>query len=338
MLPVGKLEPDFLRYLLQRYARTDDRVLVGAAVGEDATVIDFGPTCLIAKTDPITFATDEIGWYAVNVNANDIAVAGGQPRWFLATILLPEGRSDEPMVEGILRQLSDACAQLGVSLCGGHTEVTYGLERPIVIGQMLGEVPRDGIVRSGGGRAGDALLLSKGIAIEATAIIAREKGDELATRHPAEFLQRCRRMLHEPGISVLREARLAIEAGTVNAMHDPTEGGVATGIRELAGASGLGAEIDEAALPVLPETRTLCAEFGLDPLGVIASGSLLLAAPRDSARQILAAWEAAGIGGAAIGRLTTPDGGLVLRRGARRQPLPEFRRDEITRLFETEGG
>ncbi len=148
MLPVGKLEPGFLHYLLQRYTQADERILAGAAIGEDATVIDFGQTCLVAKTDPITFATDEIGWYAVNVNANDIAVTGGIPRWFLATILLPEGRADEALTEEILRQLSSACAEIGVSLCGGHTEVTYGLDRPIVVGQMLGEVPRDGIVTS----------------------------------------------------------------------------------------------------------------------------------------------------------------------------------------------
>ena len=334
MLPVGKLEPGFLHYLLERYTRVDERVLVGAAIGEDATVIDFGATCLVAKTDPITFATDEIGWYAVNVNANDIAVTGGIPRWFLATLLLPEGRADERLTEDILRQLATACAEIGVSLCGGHTEVTYGLDRPIVVGQMLGEVSRDGIVTSRGGRPGDDLLLSKGIAIEATAIIAREKADDLERRHSAAFLSHCREMLHAPGISVLKEARLAVETARVHAMHDPTEGGLATGVRELALASHCGVVIDEAAIPVLPETRVLCDEYGLDPLGVIASGALLLASSPEDTPRIVERWQAAGIAGTVIGRLVEAGEGLALVRDGHRRRLPEFRRDEITRIFE----
>lgn len=337
ILPLGKLEPGFLDHLLGRYTRSDERVLVGSSVGEDATVIDFGPTCLVAKTDPITFATDEIGWYAVNINANDIAVTGGVPRWFLATILLPEGKTDEALVEDIFRQLSDACAQLNVSLCGGHTEVTYGLDRPIVVGQMLGEVGREELVTSGGGKPGDVLLLSKGIAVEATAIIAREKEEELSYRYPADFLARCRDMLHDPGISILKEARLAVESvplHAIHAMHDPTEGGLATGVWELAVASGTGVVLDGDALPVLPETRSLCAEYGLDPLGVIASGSLLVAVDSHHSAPVLDAWWAEGIEGAVIGRLAEREAGMKLAQGGKMGELPRFRRDEIARLFE----
>jgi len=337
-LPLGKLDPDFLARLLNQYTRTDERILVGASIGEDATVIDFGATCLVAKTDPITFATDEIGWYAVHVNANDIAVSGGVPRWFLSTILLPEAQTDESMVENIFRQLSEACAQLGISLCGGHTEVTYGLDRPLVIGQMLGEVTKENLVRSSGGRPGDDLLLSKGIAIEATAIIAREKEAELSARHSEGFLARCRNMLHEPGISVLREARLAVEAlphHEIHAMHDPTEGGLATGVWELATASKTGVWLDGDALPILPETQVLCAAYSLDPLGVIASGSLLVALNPAYSSQVLSLWRAEGIDGAMIGKLTEASEGMTLSQYGQTRELPRFRRDEIARLFET---
>ena len=92
-LPLGKLSPDHLDSLLCRhtFSLPDDRVVVYPGVGEDAAVIDMGQRWLVAKTDPITFATDEIGWYAVHVNANDVAAAGSVPRWFLSTLLLPEG-------------------------------------------------------------------------------------------------------------------------------------------------------------------------------------------------------------------------------------------------------
>jgi hydrogenase expression/formation protein HypE len=336
-LPLGKLEPGFLDHLLGKYTRSDERVLVGSSVGEDATVIDFGATCLVAKTDPITFATDEIGWYVVHINANDIAVTGGVPRWFLVTLLLPEGKTDETSVEGIFLQMSDACAQLNVSLCGGHTEVTYGLDRPIVVGQMLGEVEREKLVTSGGGKPDDVLLLSKGIAVEATAIIAREKEEELSHRYPADFLARCRNMLRDPGISILREARLAVESvprNAIHAMHDPTEGGVATGVWELAVASGTGVVLDGDALPVLPQTQSLCAEYGLDPLGVIASGSILVAVDSRHSASVLEAWRAEGIDGAVIGRLAKREAGMRLAQAGKMVELPRFRRDEITRLFE----
>jgi len=133
-LPVGKLPAEVLARLISQYVHPDPRVIVGPAIGEDSAVIDFGDRYLIAKTDPITFATDDIGWYAVNVNANDIACSGGDPKWMLVTAILPAGKADESMAERIFAQLSEACVALGIALCGGHTEITYDLDRPILVG------------------------------------------------------------------------------------------------------------------------------------------------------------------------------------------------------------
>lgn len=334
-LAVGKLDMEFLAALLEQYTRIDDeRVVVGPRVGEDALVIEFGDHFLVAKTDPITFATDEIGWYAVNVNANDIATTGATCRWFLATLLLPEGQTTKQLVEDIFSQLSQACSSLGIALCGGHTEITYGLDRPIVVGHMLGEVERDALVTTAGMRVGDDLILTKGIAIEGTAIIAREKADVLGKKFSSEFIARCQGFLHDPGISVVADAHLATAQACIHAMHDPTEGGVATGLRELALASDLGLVVDEARLNILPETALLCAEFCLDPLGLIASGSLLMAlAPEDSAG-VGEALRKAGIAASVIGKVVDRTEGLQLIRQDKPEPLPVFERDEITRLFE----
>lgn len=337
VLPLGKLPHEQLVSLLSRYATDDPRLLVGPRLGEDATVIDlgrdFGDRLLVAKTDPITFATDEIGWYAVNVNANDIACMGATPRWFLVTLLLPEGRTDSALVERIFAQIGGACAALGVSLAGGHTEITYGLDRPIVVGHMLGEVSRDRLVTTGGAQAGDVLLLTKGIAIEATAIIAREKAGELAGRFSAEFLTRCGGFLHDPGISVVRDAQVATAAGRVHAMHDPTEGGLATGLWELAWAANVGLEVVADALPILPETMQLCRVFDLDPLGIIASGALLVAVAPDDAPAVRRALAVEGIPVFEIGRVVEKAAGVTLLTGEGRGPLPRFERDEIARLF-----
>ena len=334
-LPTGKLPPELLEDLLERCPATDPRVLLGPRVGEDAAIIDMGDRCLVAKTDPITFATEAIGWYAVNVNANDVACCGATPRWFLATLLLPEAGTTSALVETIFEQIQRACAALNVTLCGGHTEITYGLQRPIVVGQMLGEVARDGFITTGGARAGDALILTKGIAVEGTAIIATEKRDELRTEAIRVDLQRCAAMLHDPGISVVRDASIAIEAGGVHALHDPTEGGIATGLWELAHAAQTGLVVHEDSLPVLPECRALCDHFGLDPLGLIASGGLLIAAERGRATAIVESLQRAGIHASCIGEVTPASQGCHLRASnGQLRPLPRFERDEIVRLFE----
>jgi hydrogenase expression/formation protein HypE len=331
LLP-GKLPPELLAALLSSTTTEDPRVLVGPRVGMDAAVIDMGERLLVAKSDPITFAAEEIGWYAVQVNANDLAVMGATPRWFLATLLLPEGCTPE-RVRAIFASVERACRELGISLVGGHTEVTGGLERPIVCGHMLGEAERGELVRSDGARPGDRLLLTKAIPLEATAILARERREELLARGwSAAALDRAAAVLYDPGISVVREARIAVAERAATAMHDPTEGGLATGLRELARASGVGLRVYRERIPVLPEGAALCAAFGLDPMGAIASGSLLLAAPPERATALLAAYEREGIAGAEIGEVVSAEEGLVMNDAGSERELPAFERDEIARL------
>ncbi len=332
--PIGKLPADQLRPLLNRYVNLDPSVIVGPRLGEDAAVLDLGECYLVATTDPITFATDDIGWYAVHVNANDIACSGALPRWFLATVLLPEGQATAELVDRIFSQITAACQTLGVSLCGGHTEITHGLQTPIIVGQMLGTVARGCHITSCGAQVGDTLLLTKGLALEGTAIIAREHQASLRQVMSEEDLNCCMKFLHQPGISVVRDVQLALKIGGVHALHDPTEGGVATGIWELAQASNVGLLIDEAALPVLPECQLLCDHFGLNPLGLIASGALLIAAAKDRAAAIAHHLQSAGIDATAIGRVVPPSDGCCLRDLKQTlRPLPQFAQDEITKLF-----
>ncbi|MBD3306980.1 hydrogenase expression/formation protein [candidate division KSB3 bacterium] len=332
-LPVGKLKLEQLQPLLEKYTSADDRVLVGAQVGEDAAVIDFGDTYLVAKTDPITFVADDIGWYSIVVNANDIATRGATPKWFLATLLLPEGRTTEKSVETIFAQLAAACRQYQIAFCGGHTEITHGLDRPILVGQMLGEVPRDKLVQTSGAQVGDQILLTKGVAIEATSIIARIKYQELSQQYPAAFLQTCADFIYSPGMSIVEEALIARQGGTVTAMHDPTEGGLATGLHEIAEAAGVGLHITREAIPVFAETQELCQRYGLDPLGVIASGALVLTTPPHHAPQIIQALHTQGIATTVIGTVVEAQQGRILVEGETSAALPIFHQDEITKIF-----
>jgi len=320
--------------LFRRHARPNDRLVAGPRVGEDVAVIDMGDRYMVVKTDPITFATDQIGWYVVNINANDVATSGAAPLWMLNTILLPERGTTPALVESLFEQLRGACDALGITLVGGHTEVTWGLERPIVVGVLIGEVPRERLITTANARVGDRVLLVKGIPIEGTAIIAREKAAELRQRgYSASFLERAQSYLYDPGISVVQAARLAAQHPGVHAMHDPTEGGLATGLHELAYAAGTGLRLYLERVPVLPEGRRLCEEYGLDPLGVIASGALLVAVDPSQADALEAAYAEAGIPCVQVADLVDKSEGCTMVRAGESAPLPRYDTDEIARIF-----
>jgi hydrogenase expression/formation protein HypE len=330
---VGKLPTDLLQDLLERYGGHDGRLVLGPRVGEDAAVLDMGERYLVVKSDPITFATDKIGWYVVHVNANDVAAMGATPRWLLLTLLLPEKRTDQQAIEAIFGQVDQACQSLGVVLCGGHTEITYGLDRPIAIGLMLGEVEKDRLVCTAGVEAGDHLILTKGIAIEGTSLLAREMGERLAVHVGQELVTRGERFLREPGISVLRDASVVCRVGHPHAMHDPTEGGLATGLWELAQASGRRLVVDLSSVPIFPETAAFCQALDLNPLGLIASGALLVAAAPGESVRMVDALIREGIGGTIIGRAVEGPLGVQIASDDGLEQLPVFEQDELARLF-----
>ncbi len=334
VLPVGKLPAALLKRLLARAPATGARVRVQPGVGLDCAVVEPRGDWLALKTDPITFATDAMGWYLVHINANDLATTGAVPRWLLLTMLLPEGQTTPEMVETLSEQVYAACRAISVAVVGGHTEITHGLSRPILVGTLIGEVEPGRLVTPQGARPGDRLLLTKGVPIEATAIIAREAPARLAGHLSPAELERARGYLTDPGLSVLRDARLAMSAGRVNAMHDPTEGGLAAALWELAVASGRSLWVEPGAVPVPPLAQRICQALGLDPLACIASGALLLAAAPESAAAIERALRAEGIDCAEIGAVEAGEPGVWQPGPGGRVPLPWPERDEVARLFE----
>ena len=335
LLKTGKLDIQILRKLLNKYSKTDEKVLVGPRIGEDAAAIDMGEKVLIVTTDPITFATNEIGYYSVMVNANDIATTGAEPRWYTVNILLPEALGTEDLVDSIFQQIHKACERLSISLIGGHTEITYGLDRPILVGQMIGELQGEALITTGGAKPGDLIVLSKGICIEGTSIIAREKeGDLSSCGISTDIVERARRFLFDPGISVVEEARLAIQAGRVHSMHDVTEGGLAGGLHELSMAAGVEIEVERDRIPIYEESRVLCEAFGLDPMGVIASGALLITASPPETEKILDHARQHGVTMTMIGRVKSagsPSVTMITSKGY--EPVPYFERDEVVKIF-----
>jgi hydrogenase expression/formation protein HypE len=333
-LPVGKLPPTVLRALLcECRPRASSRVVIGPRYGEDAAVIDFGGKYLVAKTDPITFTEERLGWYAVNINANDIATLGARPRWYLATLLLPEGRATRAMARRIFQDTLQACRTLGVTLCGGHTEITTGLRRPIVVGQMLGEVEKSKLIRKENQRPGDLVILTRGVAIEGTAILARAKGEELEKTLGRGVVSRAKRWLYDPGISVVRDARLAVRSAEIHALHDPTEGGLLAGLDELARAGHVGLRVWRAKIPVLAETRAFSRALRFDPLALITSGALLIVASPKSVPHLLRAYARRGIPAAVIGEVRPKSEGIMVIENGQAKLLRVPKRDEIARLL-----
>ncbi|MQF81267.1 MAG: hydrogenase expression protein [SAR202 cluster bacterium] len=331
----GKLPPDLLAKFLSGLTTSEKRVLLGPNIGEDSAFISFGSSTLIAKSDPITFATDRIGWYAIQVNANDIAASGGTPKWFLSTLLLPE---DEKVsnIKDIFEQMREAADELGVSIIGGHTEITTGLSRPIIAGTMLGEAAPSETIKTSSAEPGDDVILTSGIAVEGTAILARESKTELLAAGVSEDeIKKAANLLNVPGISIVKPAQVAMSTGEVTAMHDPTEGGLAGAIDELARASGTGVTIDDDQVLIFDETKTICKALFIEPWGLIASGSLIITAHRNGSPNVIRALRQEGIEANVIGKITDHKKGMQRIKKGELQPLPKFERDEIARYFET---
>ena len=330
-LAEGKIPPRVLRQVLDRLGGGGG-LDPGPASGEDAAVAAAGdePRIVLAA-DPITFPSAEPGWHAVVVNANDVAATGGEPRWFLSSILVPPG-TDAARIVQIAEGIRAGCREVGAVPAGGHTEVTSAVQREVVAGAMVGVARPERVKPSGGAREGDLLVITKGIAIEATAIIATEFAEDVSRSFGPEFQTRSARFLKDPGISVVREARIAAGTPGVHAMHDVTEGGVATAIREMADAAGLGVIVEAAEIPCFDESKRLMTRYGLDILGAIGSGALLIACSQAGADGLLRRLKEAGIAGRAVGRFVRPAEGVRLFDGASGRDLPRFEADEITRL------
>jgi hydrogenase maturation factor len=332
-LPTGKISPDLLGRLLSRLRPPGADVVIGPAVGEDAAVVRPGRGALIvAKSDPITLTGHAMGRHLVQVNANDLAVMGATPRWLLLTVLLPPGRMAARQFALIMQEVRQACDEAKIALVGGHSEVTDGLSRPVAVGAMIGEVSGSRLLDKRTIRPGDELFMTGAVAVEGTAALAQDLGPALRARGvSAKLLRRAGDLLDDPGISIVREAGIAMAVEHVKALHDPTEGGIIAAVLELGLRSGCGVLLEADSVPVLPETLSLCRALGLDPLRLLASGSLLIAATPGSGEALAAAFAGEKVGVTGIGRFLPRRRGSWAVTGGERSPLRTPDRDELVR-------
>ncbi len=334
---MGKLPPDLMeRYVFKKLGANDPRVLVGPALGEDAAVIDIGcGKVLVVHNDAITGAVETLGWLAVNIVANDVAVTGARPSWFLMSLFLPQEAPE--VVEGIMTQVDNAAKELGMAIVGGHTEVTPGINRPIAGTTAIGVANRERVVSTCGAKAGDLVVMTKSAAIEGTAILCTDFADVLRSKGvPERVIEVGTSFLGK--VSVVKEALVLAEKRFATAMHDPTEGGLLGGLAEVAYASGKTVVVDEASIPVAEETAVVAGALGIDPLRLLSSGALIATVPAPLAGEAIEALKREGVPAKVVGRVESYRGCLVElhRVGGRVERLEKaYVADEIYRLWQS---
>ena len=271
-LPIGKIPIPLLESTVLRLTGAkSDKVVSPAKAGVDFAAVKLRHGFMIVSADPITGVSDRIGEFAVKVSANDVATSGNLPAFAEPVVLLPEGSTANDLKK-IAHQIHASAKELGITILGGHTEVTPGLRAPIVSVTVF--CIADKFVTSADAKEGDSIMMTKTAGLEGTAELASEyefpKGSV-----PESTLRRARQLIDLVGVT--KEAVAGYRSGVVHAMHDCTEGGVLGAAYEMSLASGLGFVIDESSVPVAPETKRICDWLSIDPLRLIGSGSLLLA-------------------------------------------------------------
>ena len=329
----GKVPPGTLSRIVFRHTGAPNRrLLLGPALGEDAAIVRTQGKLLILTTDPITGAQENAGWLSVHVNANDIATRGAKPVWFLCCLLLPE-HSGTGVLEQIMGQVDEAAREVSVTVAGGHSEITPGLHRPIIVGSMIGEITSGKYISTAGAKPGDKIVLTKTIGLEGTSILACDLGERLTHSLGDDVVQRAKRFSRR--ISVVNEAMIAVKTGGVHAMHDPTEGGIICGLWEIGEASRTGIVAEESRIAVAPETESVCDALGLDPLRLLSSGSLLIAARPANANRITKTLQRSGVAASIIGEITKPEKGRVfVKRDGTRVKLEPPARDELYKVLD----
>jgi hydrogenase maturation factor len=309
-------------------------VLLGSSLGEDAALVRLDKRVIVLKTDPVTATTSDAGWLSVHLNANDIACRGAKPRWFLCDLLMPEHTSIK-MIEGIMQQIDQAARRLHVAIVGGHTEVTPYLRRPIVVGYMVGLLnPRQKAITSSGAMPGDDIIMTKTAGIEGTTLLAMDFADKLRRAGIGKQIERARSMRHS--ISIVNDAMTAVRAGGVHAMHDPTEGGLLQGVWEIGEASKVGFTLHESRISITSVTEKICTALRVDPLRLMSSGCLLIAADKRKSSRMLHLLRKQGIQANVIGEFTkNEENRRLVKSDGTRLAIGPSERDELYRVIET---
>ncbi len=325
MFEIGKIPPQILERLVlnpvthTKVHRAD--IVVRPKTGEDCSAMDPGGEMCVFSTDPITGATRDVGYLAVHVNCNDVFSAGAEPVGILMTVLLPP-QSEESILEELMAGTLQAAAELGIEVLGGHTEVTDAVTKPVISATVIGKTKDRKMVCTGGAEIGQDVIMTKWAGLEGTAILAQEYETVLSQRIPKDLLQKAKEM--KGFLSVGTESRIAMEHGAT-AMHDATEGGILGAVWELAECSEKGVTVYADQIPIQDVTKMVCQEAQIEPLQLISSGTMVIAAYDGAA--LVDKLQAAGVAAAVIGKITQKEK-IIIQNGTSK-PLEQPKSDAL---------
>ncbi len=326
-MDTGKLPGNVLeRLVFSKIKKVHDDILIRPGIGMDCAAIDFGEYACVLSCDPITGTAREIGRLAVHINCNDIAACGVEPLGLLATILCPEGSSEEEL-EIIMDQFAEAARSVNVDILGGHTEITNVVNRFVISCTAVGKCLKDKIISTSGARAGDSLVITKHAGLEGVSIIAHEKEEELIPVLGRQIVEEAKGFMDS--ISVIKDGVTAGVFG-VNAMHDVTEGGVLGAVWEMCQASGTGVEIYKDRIPLHMATRKICEYYNIDPYRLISSGCMLISVP--DGEELVRRLKQENIDASVIGKLNNTGKRLVIS-GNRAEEISPPESDELYKIL-----
>ncbi|MCY0859711.1 MAG: AIR synthase family protein [Sulfolobaceae archaeon] len=333
---IVKNKPTFDEYkkIFSRLGAKRNDVMVSSDIGIDVGIgIADNDLVVVTHSDPILGAVKHAGYLVVHVACNDVATAGVEPRWLVPTLIFPDDTSEE-IFDMVTQQIDQASKELNVSIIGGHTGFTHGINRPIVVATAIGIGKRDKVLISAKAKVGDDVYITKGAAIEGTSIVA-EDFEEIAKKKGVskEVLEKAKENFNK--VSVVKEA-LAL-APLVNSMHDATTGGVAEGLMELAYSSKKVIEVWEDYIPLSEEAKVLAKALEYDPLWMITAGTLIFTAPKEKENEIKKVLTDIGIPFAKIGRIVGEgEAKVIIHRSNGRSEIvdkPDPNKEELTRLW-----
>ena len=327
-MKIGKLpEQALVRSVLRQVKHRREEVLAGPAVGRDCAVMKLKPgEALVLSSDPITGTVKDMGSHGIHVTANDLAVSGAEPVGVMLTLLLPEA-VEEPEIKRLMQGAERTCQELNMEILGGHTEITNVVRQPLLSVTGVGKIREDQVLDLTDIRPDQDLVITKWIGLEATAILAKEKEEELLRRFSPEFVRTAQGF--DRYLSVVEDAKAAGRA-KVSAMHDVTEGGVFGALWEMAEGAGVGLEVDLKKIPIRQETVEVCEAFGLNPYHIMSSGSLLAAT--EDGPGLVRKLEREGIPASLVGR-TTAGRDRIVRNGEDVQFLTRPQTDELYKIM-----
>lgn len=325
----GKLPNDLLGEIVFKYIKHKRKeILMGASVGEDNALVDFGEEVAVLSTDPITGAVKDIGRLAIEISVNDVSTSGGEPIGVLMTILAPRGSTHED-IEHIMKDAGETAEKLNVEIMGGHTEITDAVNKVVISTTVIGKVKKKNILKVHEIKTGDKVLITKSAGIEGTAILLNDYEDFFKDKMDEEKIEIGKK--YGDMISVKEEGRIGGQLH-VNYMHDITEGGVLGAVWESHKAIKMGIKIYEDQIPITDITKELADLVKIDPLRFISSGSMLVIGNDTTINKYMEELEEKGISSSIIGEVI--EEGIFIENDQGIKTIEAPRADELYRAIE----